>query len=97
MEISAEKNINLEILRKKIWKKLGFVRVYLVKGDEGPTKNNPLIMLEGDSLEDVAEKIGKEFAEGKSRAKIWGAGAKFPEQLVSLTKKVQEDMQVRFV
>lgn len=97
VEISAEKNINLEILRKKIWKKLGFVRVYLVKGDEGPTKNNPLIMLEGDSLEDVAEKIGKEFAEGKSRAKIWGAGAKFPEQLVSLTKKVQEDMQVRFV
>jgi hypothetical protein len=41
--------------------------------------------------------IGTEFSEGKTKAKIWGAGAKFPGQEVSLQTKIQEDMIVRFI
>ncbi len=97
LAISAEKNINLDKLKDAIWKKLNFVRVYLVRSDEKPSFDNPLIMKSGDTLCDVAKKIGKEFAEEKTRAKIWEAGAKFPEQEVSIKTKVVEGMQVRFV
>jgi len=95
--LSAEKDINLDKLKEEIWKQLKFIRVYLVKRDEKPSKNNPIIMKEGDRLIDVAKNIGEEFAEEKTRAKIWGTGAKFSSQEVSLSTKVAEGMQVRFV
>ena len=97
INISAEKSINIEILKEEIWNNLKYVRVYLVKRDEKPSKNNPIIMNEGDNLITVAGKIGEEFAEDKTRAKIWGTGAKFKGQEVSLSTKVAEGMQVRFV
>jgi len=97
LTISAEKDINLVKIREEIWKQLKFTRVYLVKRDEKPSNNSPIIMRVGDKLSDVAKNIGEEFYEGKTRAKIWGTGAKFSGQEVSLSTKVAEGMQVRFV
>jgi len=95
--ISAEKKEGLETLKETVWKMLGFVRVYLVRSDTQPNFEHPIVMKEGQTLLDVAEKIGSEFAEGKKGAKIWEAGAKFPGQEVSLSTKVKEGMQVRFI
>ncbi len=95
--ISAEKNLGLEELRKKIWKKLKLVRLYLVKQNEKPNFESPIIMKKGQSLTDVAKKIGEDFAEEKKEAVIWGTGAKFPSQEVSLSTEVKEGMQIRFI
>jgi len=95
--ISAEKGIGLEELKEKIWETLGFVNVFLVRTDEEPSFNNPIVMKKGQTLALVAEKIGSEFAKNKRKAKIWGTGAKFPGQEVSLSTKIQEGMQVRFI
>lgn len=95
--ISAEKGTNLDSLKEEIWKKLGFVRVYLVRKDEEPNNKNPIIMLHGSNLKEVAEKIGTDFVERVREAKIWGTGSKFPEQVVSLSTIVQDGMQVRFL
>lgn len=95
--ISAEKGINIDNLKKLMWEKLKFVRVYLVKRGEKPNKGSPIIMKKGQTLTDVARKIGEEFAEEKKKAVIWRTGAKYPGQEVSLKLKVQEGMQVRFV
>ena len=54
-------------------------------------------MKKGEILKDVALKIGTDFAENKKFAKIWGVGAHFPGQEVSLTTKVLEGMKVRFL
>ena len=54
-------------------------------------------MKRGQTLSDVTQAIGTEFSEGKTRAKIWGTGAKFSGQEVSLSTEVQEGMQVRFI
>ena len=51
----------------------------------------------GNTLKEVAEKIGTEFAEDKNKAKIWGSGAKFPGQEVSLTTPIRDGMQIRFL
>ncbi len=87
--ISAEKGEGIEELKEMIWEKLNFVRVYL--SDE-----NPMIVKAGTSLGEVAEKIGTDFADIHRTVKIWGPGAKFPGQEVSLATKVVEGMKVKF-
>jgi hypothetical protein len=96
MPISAQEGIGLENFKERVWKALGLARVYLVGPDEKPNYENPIIMRKGQTLKEVAEKIGPDFASDKKLAKIWGEGAQFPGQEVSLTTKVLEGMQVRF-
>ena len=95
--ISARDEFNLESLKSEIWEKLNLVRIYLIRKDEKPHKGSPMIVRKHDDLRSVSEKIGTEFAEDKKKAKIWGAGAKFSGQEVSLTKTVQDGMQIKFI
>jgi small GTP-binding protein len=95
--ISAEFDKNLGKLKETIWKELNFVRVYLVRPDEEPGENNPIVIKNKKTLRDLAEIIGTEFADDKETAKIWGQGSKFPGQQVSLSTMVVEGMQVRFM
>ena len=69
----------------------------LVKPDKEPDFSDPIVMKEGETLKDVAVKIGSDFAESKKLVKIWGAGAKFPGQEVSFDTKVVDGMQIRFL
>lgn len=97
IEISAEKGTGLDGLREKIWEELHLVKVYLIKPDDDLNYDNPIIMKTGNTLKDVAEKIGTEFAESKELAKIWGRDARFPGQEVSLSTSVGEGMQIKFI
>lgn len=97
LSISAQNGSGLDKLREAIWKSLRLVRIYLVRPDDEPGMNNPIVMKEETTLADVAEKLGSDFSENKSLAKIWGPGAHFPGQEVSLTTKVREGLQVRFL
>lgn len=95
--ISADKEQGIEEFKDIVWKNLKLVTIYLVEKNEKPSTNNPVIMQENDTLEDVAREIGSEFLEGATLAKIWGNGAKFDGQEMSLSTKVVTGMQVRFV
>jgi hypothetical protein len=95
--ISADKNTGVQNLIDEIWNALKFVTVYLVKPYEELNFDNPVIMKDGETLKDVAIKIGPDFAAGKKLVKIWGPGAKFPGQEVSFQTKVLEGMQIRFL
>ena len=54
-------------------------------------------MKEGQTLADLAEKIGTEFVGKYKTAKIWGAPARFPGQEVPLTTPLVEGLRVKFV
>lgn len=97
LRISAETGLGLDKLKENIWKELKFVIVYLVRSDEEPSENNPVVVKKGNTLLDIAQTIGTEFAENKKRAKIWGNCAKFPGQEVSLSYHVLDGMRVRFI
>lgn len=97
IQISAQKGTGLSEFKEKIWEELKFLNVYLVRPDEEPSFNNPIVMKNGQVLYDVAQKLGSDFAEGKTGARIWGPSAKFPGQEVSLSTKVADGVQVRFV
>ena len=95
--ISADRGVGIKELINEIWKTLKFVTVYLVKPDENLNEGNPIVMRLGETLKDVAEKIGPDFAESKKLVKIWGPGAKFPGQEVSFETEVLEGIKIRFV
>jgi len=96
LPISADKRIGLDNLKEEIWKKLKLIRIYLVHSDEAPNFNRPVIVKEGDALATAAKKLGTDF-EDKNLAKIWGNGAHYPGQEVSVSLKAKEGMQVRFI
>lgn len=96
LAISAETGYGLDNLKEEIWNKLRLVRIYLVHPDEEPNFESPIITIEGDTLSDVAKKLGTNFAE-KKLAKIWGNSAHFPGQEVPTSIKVKDKMQVRFL
>lgn len=95
--VSAEKKTGLDKLREEIWTKLGFVRIYLKNPDEGTDYNDLIIMREGQSLQDVAQKVGTEFARTVKEVKIWGPSSRFPGQKVSLSTRVQDEMEILFL
>lgn len=97
IHISAENGIGMDSLIEAIWKALKFVTIYLVKPNEDPNFDNPMIMKEGETLKDVLDKIGTDFSQNKKVAKIWGNQAKFPGQEVSFSTKVKDKMQIRFL
>jgi ribosome-interacting GTPase 1 len=78
--ISAKNKNNLEKLKEKIWEKLNLMRVY-AKGD----LQRPFIVRQGSSLKKIIEKFIPAKIENYQKARIWGPGAKFPGQLVSLS------------
>lgn len=97
VRISAETGVGLEELKEKIWEKLELIRVYLRRPGKTPDYNDPMILRQGSSLSDVLQKIGVGFAKDKSGAKVWGPGAKFPGQKVSLDARVRDEMEVLFM
>jgi len=80
--ISAEQGINMDALREKMFKYLGFVRLYLKQPGKDADMKMPLIVRGQYSVIMVAEKIHKDIANKFKFARIWGPSAKFGGQKV---------------
>lgn len=96
VRISAETGVGLEVLKETVWEKLELVRVYLRRPGKMPDYDEPVILRQSQTLSDVLQKIGSDFVQNKTEARIWGPGAKFPGQKVSLKTRVQDRMELMF-
>jgi small GTP-binding protein len=95
--MSAQSGIGIDEFKEKVWQGLGRVRVYLKKERTGESDfNEPLIMKRGQRLRDVAKRISSQLRDDINRAYIWGKGARFPGQEVSLHYEVFDEMEVWF-
>ncbi len=90
IKISAEKNENLDDLRKAIWKKLGLIRLYMKRIGHEPDMEEPLIMKTGCTVMDVAKKILRGQEKYLKHARIWGPSAKFDEQKVGPDHRMKD-------
>lgn len=97
VRISAEKGTGLDDFKETMWNKLKFVTVYLIKGEGEPNKDNPMVVKNNLTLQELGKSLGSDFMESKKSAKIWGEYAKFAGQEVSLSTKVEDSMQVKFI
>jgi len=94
--ISAETGENLDVLKEKIWERLLFIRVYLKKGDT-VDNDEPLILKEGRNLRWILENIAMSGKESFKSVRVFGPGAKYPGQEVSLNFIPQDESIVQFL
>jgi len=84
IEVSANSNINIDLLKEKIYEKLKFIRIYMrPKGGETDFKE-PLIAREGDTVEDVCNKLHRRMKKQFRYGMVWGKSVKFGGQRVGL-------------
>lgn len=90
IQIAAEKGKGIEELKETIFKKLGFLRVYLKPPGREPDFVNPLILPENASILDVCNKLHREFKNKFKFAQVTGKSVKFKEQRVGIDHKLAD-------
>ena len=91
IEVSANSDINIELLRESIYEKLKFIRIYMrPKGGETDFKE-PLIAREGDTVEDVCNKMHRRMKNEFRYGMVWGKSVKFGGQRVGLAHILQDE------
>ncbi|QUC65587.1 GTP-binding protein [Nitrosopumilus sp. K4] len=91
IEVSANSDINIELLKEKIYQKLSFIRIYMKpKGGETDYKE-PLIAREGDTVEDICNKLHRRMKRDFRYGLVWGKSVKFGGQRVGLNHILQDE------
>lgn len=88
--ISADREIGLEELKKKIFENLGIMRIYLKQPGKPADMKQPLIMKKGSTVIGVCEHIHKELVKNFLAAHIWGKSVKFGGQQVGAKHVVSD-------
>ena len=84
IEISADLDVNLDVLRESIYDALGFINIYLKPQGEQADLEEPLIMREGCTVGDICDRLHKDFRRKFRYARVWGDSAKHAGQRVGL-------------
>ncbi|RNJ79385.1 MAG: TGS domain-containing protein [Nitrosopumilus sp. B06] len=91
VQVSANSDINIELLKEKIYEKLKFIRIYLrPKGGETDYKE-PLIARESDTVEDICNKLHRRMKREFRYGLVWGKSVKFGGQRVGLGHTLQDE------
>lgn len=93
--ISATEERGLESLKGSIWNTLGLIRIYMDKPGRGVDYEEPLILREGDTIEDACEKLGGDFRERFRFARVSGPSAQHDEQQVGLDHELADEDVLR--
>jgi len=89
--ISSSEHLGIEELKKAIFNKLRFIRVYLKEIGKKPDYDEPMIMQDDSTVRDVCQKIHRDFINKFKFAKIWGPSSKFPGQQFMLDHKLADE------
>lgn len=92
--ISADKGQNLEELKDEIYNSLHLLRVFLKEPGKEPDLNEPLIMRTGDTIQDLCEKLHKDFLKKFKFCRIWGKSARYNGQKLTNLKHVLEEEDI---
>jgi len=88
--ISAYAGYHMEELKDAIYDCLGFIRVYLKPQSGEADLEEPLIIRNGSSVQDVCTKLHRDFVHRFRYARIWGRSVKHPGQRVGLSHKLKD-------
>ena len=95
--ISAVEEKGLDALKETIWDKLGLIRIYMDKPGRGVDYDEPLILREGDTIEEACEKLGGEFEDRFRFARVSGPSAKHDEQQVGVSHELADEDVLRIL
>ena len=86
---------DLEDFKKKIWKKLGLIKVYTKEPGKKPA-DNPMALKKGATVADAAEEIHKDFVKKLKFAKIFRKKDKVKERRVGLNFVLKDGDIIEF-
>ena len=66
---------DVEQLRNGIYESLGVIRIYTKKPGKPADKSSPFTISHGGTVEELAERVHRDFAESLKFAKVWGESA----------------------
>jgi uncharacterized protein len=93
MEVSAEKDINIESLKELIFSSLSLIRVFTKEARKPPDMTEPLIMKSDCTIKAVCDKLHKDFTSKFKFARLWGS-SKFPGQIIKKLKTPIRDRDI---
>jgi ribosome-interacting GTPase 1 len=94
--ISADRKMNIDRLKRSIYEKLAFIRIYLKpRGDK--IDEDPLIMNQNCTIRDVCLKIHRNFVKDFKHAYVWGSSVKFSSQKVGLDHVLNDKDVLRII
>ncbi len=88
--ISAEQDLNIELLKELIFEKMDFMRVFMKEPRKEADMKEPLIIKRNSTIGDVCNKLHKDFVKKFKFARIWGKSAKFPGQRLMTNHTLQD-------
>ena len=89
--ISASENTGLDELREIIFSELKFIRVYMKPVGKQVDFNEPLILRQGDTVEEACKKLHRELKDKFRYATVSGPSAKHDIQKVGLDHKLKDE------
>ena len=92
--VSAETGEGINKLRKAIFDRMGFIRLFLKEVNKQADMEEPLIMFKGCTIRDVCSKLHKDFVSKFKYARVWGKSAKFDGQTFKKMDKKLQDKDV---
>ncbi|MGV8176695.1 MAG: OBG GTPase family GTP-binding protein [Candidatus Bilamarchaeaceae archaeon] len=88
--ISAEKNENVELLKKKVFENLHIIKIYTKRRGEEADMTEPMVMRAYASVEDVCRKLHRDLVNEFRYAVVWGKSVKHPPQRVGLYHMLED-------
>jgi ribosome-interacting GTPase 1 len=89
MAVSVAKGRNLTAFVERIYEMLNIIRVYTRAPGKDPDRASPFVLPKESKLEDLAEKVHKDFREKLKYARVWGK-AVYDGQMVQKDYVLQE-------
>jgi small GTP-binding protein len=89
--VSADTNTNMENLKKEIYNKLDFIRIYMKPKGKEADFVEPLIMPRGSTVHNICGKIHRNMVRDFKFAQVWGKSVKFEGQKVGLEHKLLDE------
>ncbi|MBN2367432.1 GTP-binding protein [Candidatus Woesearchaeota archaeon] len=91
LAISAEKKEHIEELKKLIYERMEFIRIYMKQPGKPADMDVPLIMKKGSTIRDVCNKLHRDFVNKFKFARVSGPSAKFSGQMFRLHHVLQDN------
>ncbi|MCW4037894.1 MAG: GTP-binding protein [Candidatus Bathyarchaeota archaeon] len=95
--ISADANLNIDILKEKIYQKLGFIRVFMRPKGKKTDYEKPMIVKSSASVLDVCDKVHRKMKYALRYTQIWRKSVKFDGQKVGVTHHLKDEDVITFV
>lgn len=89
--ISADLGLNIDRLKQRIYESMDFIRIYLRPQGGKADMEEALVMKRGATVEDVCNRLHRDFKNRFRYAKVWGDSAKHRGQRVGLDHELLDE------